>query len=74
MSVERDKMIQYLKEQVVPVLRSRRFKGSFPHFRRITSERINLMTFQFDKWGGGFVIELANSHPKGFTTSWGKPH
>lgn len=72
MSAERDKMIKYLKEQVIPVLRSKGFKGSFPHFRRKTEDRIHLLTFQFDNWGGGFVIELANSYPEGYTTSWGK--
>jgi len=32
MSAEREKMIQTLKEHVVPVLKARGFKGSFPHF------------------------------------------
>src|SRR5947208_777433 len=38
MSDDRDKMIETLKEYVVPVLRERGFKGSFPHFpvRRAT--------------------------------------
>jgi hypothetical protein len=30
------------------------------------------MSFQFDKWGGGFVVEVANSAPDGFTTAWGE--
>ena len=71
-SVERDEMIKNLNEIVVPALRQINFKGSFPHFRRFTSERINLLTFQFDRSGGGFVIEIANCKPDGFTTSWGQ--
>ena len=72
LSEQRKVMIQYLQNLVVPILRIRGFQGSFPHFRRLTSERIHLMTFQFDKWGGGFVIEIANSSPGGYTTQWGK--
>jgi len=49
MSDERDRMIETLKEYVVPVLRERGFKGSFPHFRRPTATAIHLLTFQFDK-------------------------
>jgi len=57
---------------VIPVLRQLGFKGSFPHFRRLASNRINLLTFQFDKNGGGFVIEISNAKNKTFVTSWGK--
>ncbi len=64
-------MNTYLSELVIPVLREKGFKGSFPHFRRIATDRINLLTFQFDRYGGGFVIEIANCQPTGFTTSWG---
>lgn len=70
-SSNRDEMIKNLNEIVVPVLRQLNFKGSFPHFRRQTTDRINLLTFQFDRSGGGFVIEIANCKPEGLTTSWG---
>lgn len=70
-SSDRDEMIKNLSEIIIPVLRQLNFKGSFPHFRRLTEERINLLTFQFDRSGGGFVIEIANCKPDGFTTSWG---
>lgn len=71
-NLERKQMNKYLAELVIPVLRQKGFKGSFPHFRRITSDRINLLTFQFDRNGGGFVIEITNCQPNGFTTHWGK--
>lgn len=59
MSTERDKMISSLNKFFVPELRKLNFKGSFPHFRRIENDITNLITFQFDRDGGGFVIELA---------------
>jgi hypothetical protein len=72
MKDKRMKMIENLTEMVVPILRQLNFKGSFPHFRRLTADRINLLTFQFDRYGGGFVIEIANYKPENFTTSWGQ--
>jgi hypothetical protein len=72
MSSERDNMISELKKIVVPGLRERGFKGSFPHFRRISEKKIDLITFQFDRYGGGFVIEAGVCSPEGFTHSWGE--
>ncbi len=72
MSDSRDQMNQALKAVVVPLLRQRGFSGTFPHFRRCKPERIDLFTFQFDRYGGGFVIEIARCEPSGFTTHWGK--
>ncbi|MES1181557.1 MAG: DUF4304 domain-containing protein, partial [Flavobacterium sp.] len=68
----RDRMIKNLREIVVPALRQLNFKGSFPHFRRMTAERINLLTFQFDRNGGGFVIEVANCGLKDYKTALNK--
>jgi Domain of unknown function (DUF4304) len=72
MSEARDQMIRTLKDIVVPVLRDRGFTGSFPHFRRCGQKHIDLLTFQFDKYGGGFVIEIGQCQPEGFTTYRGK--
>lgn len=72
MSAERDKMVAALKEHVVSVLKRRGFKGSFPHFRRPTDTAIHLLTFQFDKWGGGFVVEIASCSVDGVTMHWGE--
>lgn len=65
LSEERSRMIQSLKTIVVPELRRRGFVGSFPHFRRAADVAIHLLTFQFDKWGGGFVAEIAVCPPTG---------
>lgn len=65
-------MIKALQAIVIPRLRERGFKGSFPHFRRPSAERIDLLTFQFDKWGGGFVVEISKCPPDGITSYWGE--
>ena len=65
-------MIAALKEHVIPLLREKQFKGSYPHFRRITESQIDLLTFQFDKYGGGFVVEVSNCPADGFKTYWGE--
>lgn len=68
----RKAMENELKSIVVPALRSAGFTGSLPHFRRLATERVELLTFQFDRHGGGFVIEAAWCGPDGVVTSWGK--
>lgn len=60
MNTERDKMIKSLIEVFIPELRNRNFKGSFPHFRKTENGKTNLLTFQFDRNSGGFIVELAN--------------
>jgi hypothetical protein len=72
MSEEHDRMIKALKEIVVPRLREQGFKGSFPHFRRAGKDKIDLITFQFDKWGGGFLIEISQCPPDGISTYFGE--
>jgi hypothetical protein len=69
--MDKDKMVVALKRVFVPALKDRSFKGSFPHFRRIASDRIDLLTFQFDRHGGGFIIEISRCDPAGATTHWG---
>jgi hypothetical protein len=72
MSGTRDKMIDALNAIVVPVLRERGFRGSLPHFRRPSAGKIDLLSFQFDKWGGGFLIEISTCAESGITTYWGE--
>lgn len=72
MTNDREAMDTALKEAVIPELRRRGFKGSLPHFRRQAHQVVELVTFQFDKWGGGFVIEIARASSGGFVTTWGK--
>ena len=72
MSQSRDQMLAALREIVLPVLRDLGFRGSFPHLRRARATQIDLLTFQFSRWGGSFVVEVAFCGPDGFTTAYGK--
>ena len=54
----RNRMTHALKAVVVPRLRELGFKGSFPNFRRHRPTLTDLLSFQFDRHGGGFVLEL----------------
>ena len=46
MNEDKKSMNKALNEIVVPELRKRGLKGSFPHFRRIMETQIHLLTFQ----------------------------
>jgi hypothetical protein len=70
--MSREEMDSALKTHFAPALRQRGFKGSLPHFRRQRNNRVDLITIQFDRHGGGFVVEIASWSLDGFTTHWGK--
>jgi hypothetical protein len=72
LSTPRKLMEDALQRLVVSRLRTLGFKGSFPHFRRMGSAQIDLLSFQFDKWGGGFVVEIAKCPPQGVRLPWGE--
>lgn len=52
-------MLSVLQEIVVPALRDKGFTGSLPHFRRLSEGRTDLLTVQFSRFGGQFVVEIA---------------
>ena len=68
----RDEMNKALRSRLLPALRLRGFRGSLPHFRRVGPEAIDLLTVQFDRHGGGFIVEIARCELHGTTTHWGK--
>jgi hypothetical protein len=72
MSESRDRMIEALRSVVIPTLRDMRFTGSFPHFRRIHATQIDLLSFQFNRWGGSFVVEVAFCEVTGWTDRLGR--
>jgi hypothetical protein len=72
MSEIRAKMIGMIKQLVVPQLRERGFTGSFPHFRRLRGTKVDILAFQFSKWGGSFVVEAASCSSSGVTLSRGE--
>lgn len=67
MSAERDTMINSLKQIVIPTLRDRGFKGSFPHFYRKLENQIDLLMFQFSQWEGSLYVEISKCPPNGST-------
>ncbi|MBT2606396.1 DUF4304 domain-containing protein [Bacillus sp. ISL-53] len=71
-SNDRKMMDTALKQVVIPILREQGFKGSFPHFRRFNENNIDLITLQFNKWGGSFVVELATWPKEETTMYWGE--
>jgi len=65
-SVERDNMINSLRKNVIPTLRDRGFKGSFPHFYRKLENRVDLLMFQFSAWGGVLYVEISKCSQEGY--------
>lgn len=61
-----------LKKIVVPFLREHGFKGQFPRFHRVGDGQVDLVYFQFSKYGGSFIVELGTAPSGDFTTSWGE--
>jgi hypothetical protein len=62
-----EEMRRLLKDVVVPVLRGRGFKGTFPHFTRALPTRLDLLSFQFSQFGPNLYIEVASCAPDGYT-------
>jgi hypothetical protein len=65
-------MLASLRRHLGSALRSVGFEGSLPHVRRPSATRIDLLTVQFNKYGGSFIIEIGACAATGFTTHWGK--
>ncbi len=61
-----------LKRLVVPVLAELGFNGKFPHFMRKIDDRLDLLSFEFDKWGGGFFLEFCSTSCGDAIMSWGE--
>ena len=70
--MSRREMDDALNTRFVPALRRIGFKGSLPHFRRPGDGKVDLLTVQFDRHGGGFVVEISRCGIDGITTHWGK--
>jgi hypothetical protein len=58
MHTTREMMLKELKAIVVPALRARGFKGSFPDFFRDTGGFVALVNVQFLSSGGSFCVNL----------------
>ena len=52
-----------LKKSVIAPLLEQGFAGKWPHFRRVHASYIELLTFQLNKYGGSFTVELSAVFP-----------
>lgn len=65
----REIMRSALKKQTIPFLLKHGFEGQYPNFRRKRGERIDLLYFQTNKWGGAFTVEVLPAFLKGTDTN-----
>ncbi|HET6512630.1 MAG TPA: DUF4304 domain-containing protein, partial [Candidatus Kapabacteria bacterium] len=68
----RNGMEAALQQHIIPWLLENGFTGQMPHFQRRRAHHLELLTFQFDRYGGGFVIELGKAPLGDFTVSNGE--
>ena len=66
----RDTMRSALQQHTVPLLICRGFTGKYPHFRRAREGCIELLSFQTNKWGGSFTVEVSAAFPKAEDTNY----
>ncbi|WP_082861412.1 DUF4304 domain-containing protein [Fictibacillus phosphorivorans] len=59
-------MIHSLKRVVIPSLRERGFKGSFPHYYRRLDEQTHLLMFQFSMHESAFFVEISKCSSEGY--------
>ena len=64
-------MRKVLVRSVIPRLHELGFTGQFPHLRRVCGDELHIITLQFDKWGGGFRLNLGTCPADGLTTRGG---
>ena len=60
----RQVMLNALKKHAFPLLREQEFTGKYPNFRRKLDNCIELISFQTNKWGGSFTIEVSAVFPE----------
>ncbi len=56
-------MKKALHVSVIKELFDKGFTGKWPHFRREHEDYIELLSFQINKWGGSFTVELSAVFP-----------
>ena len=59
----RNIMLSALKEHTFPLLKEQGFTGKYPNFRRKLGNCIELISFQTNKRGGSFTIEVSAIFP-----------
>jgi hypothetical protein len=71
MSREGDLMRRALKHVVVPALKNLGFAGRTSSFRRVDGEFLDLLSVQYCKYGGEFILEFARRDRGPMQASWG---
>ncbi len=66
----RDLMLSALKEHTFPLLKEQGFTGKYPNFSRKLDNCIELISFQANKWGGSFTIEVSAIFPNSPDTNY----
>jgi hypothetical protein len=72
--IDSRQMSAALKPEVVPYIRSLGCKGSLPRFYRETAQSIDLLEFQYNKWGGSFRVNLARASLRSLVDRLGVRH
>jgi hypothetical protein len=72
MSREGDLMRKALQRLLVPELRRLGFRGTNPKFQRKSPEWLDLLSIQYSKYGGEFVLEFTRRERGPLHTSWGE--
>ena len=71
MSREGDMMRGSFRSILIPALASRGFRGKRTAFRRLGPDYLDLLSIQYWKYGGSFVLEFGRTVRGDFQTSWG---
>lgn len=66
----RSTMLSALRTNTLPILRAKGFIGRYPHFRRFREDRIDLISFFSNKWGGSFTVEVSAAFPTAADTNY----
>jgi hypothetical protein len=69
---KRIKIDKEIKSYIVPILREKGFKGSYPHFQRKLDTYIQIIGFQFSQFGADFYIEIGTTSYDGVDIYGGK--
>jgi hypothetical protein len=72
MSREGDLMRKALKRFLLPEVKRLGFSGSASKFQRTSTDWLDLLSIQYWKYGGEFVLEFARRERGALHTSWGE--
>ena len=63
-------MLKALNKNVIPKLLEQGFIGKYPHFRREKEECVEFISFDANKYGGSFTVELSAIFPNSEYTNY----